>query len=260
MTSWRNLKPEKIEIIFTDIDGTLTTDGRISSEVYQALWQLNQAGKKIIPVTGRPAGWCDAIARLWPVHGVIGENGGLVYRYDGRKMKRHEFISPKVRREYRLKLKTIAQEVRQQIPAARISADQFCRRFDLAIDFAEDISPPLPEKDIQRIKSIFEKYGATAKISNIHVNGWFGDYDKLSACLWYCKKHLDFNLNEHQHRVAFVGDSPNDEPMFGFFKNSFAVANVKDFLKQMKSHPTYIATATEGAGFVELARRLLRLG
>lgn len=252
----RDFKPGQIEIIFTDIDGTLTTHGQIGGETYQALWRLHQAGKKIIPVTGRPAGWCDAIARLWPVHGVIGENGGLVYRYDGRKMNRHEFITRQERRAHRDGFKAIAQDVRAQVPKARISADQFCRRFDLAIDFAEDVAP-LPEKDVLRIKKIFEKHGAVAKVSNIHVNGWFGKYDKLTACQWYCENHLDINLQDHQNRVAFVGDSPNDEPMFGFFKNSFAVANVKVFLDQMKDHPAYITQASEGAGFVELAERLL---
>ncbi|MGE0762659.1 MAG: HAD family hydrolase [Bdellovibrionales bacterium] len=257
MTSLRDFQPELIEIIFTDIDGTLTLDGRLPESSYQALWRLHHAGKKVIPVTGRPAGWCDLIARFWPVHGVVGENGGLLYRYDGKKMRRHEFISTQERRGHRESLKKIAREVRNQVPKARIAADQFSRRFDLAIDFAEDVQPALTMHEIQLIKTIFEKHGAHAKISNIHVNGWFGDYDKLSACKWYCREWLNLDLGKNQSKVAYVGDSPNDEPMFAFFKNSFAVANVREFLPQMKYHPAYITKAKEGLGFVELIKQIV---
>jgi HAD superfamily hydrolase (TIGR01484 family) len=250
-------RSRKIKVLFTDIDGTLTDAGRLPDSSYTSLWHLSRNGVQVVPVTGRPAGWCDMIARLWPVHGVIGENGGLVYRYDGKRMHRFEQISKEERRKSREGFKKIAAEVRQRVPGARIAADQFARRFDLAIDFAEDVAP-LPDKQIQLIKSIFEKHGAHAKVSNIHVNGWYGDYDKLSTCKWYCKKWLGFELEDNLDAVAFVGDSPNDEPMFAFFKWSFAVANVKDFLPQMKHHPAFVTKAPEAAGFSELARILIK--
>jgi HAD superfamily hydrolase (TIGR01484 family) len=258
MKDWRDFDSTKIECVFTDIDGTLTKHGRLPDETYHALWTLHDMGKKIIPVTGRPAGWCDMIARLWPVHGVIGENGGLAYRYDGKKMRRHEFISADERRGHRAGLRKIAAAVRKAVPAARIAADQFSRRFDLAIDFAEDVQPALSHAQILKIQKIFMDHGAHAKISNIHVNGWFGHYDKLSACKWYCQEWLGFELESAQPRVAFVGDSPNDEPMFAAFKNSIAVANVKEFLPQMKFHPRYVTHGKESAGFVEFSQFFLR--
>ena len=61
--------------IFFDIDDTFTTSGKIHSVAFQALWALKDSGLKVVPITGRPAGWCDHIARMWPVDGVIGENG-----------------------------------------------------------------------------------------------------------------------------------------------------------------------------------------
>ncbi len=250
-------KAHGIKVLFTDIDGTLTDKGRLPDTSYSSLWQLHRAGVQVVPVTGRPAGWCDLIARLWPVHGVIGENGGLIYRYDGKRMHRLDQISKAERKAARGKLKKIAAEVREKVPGSRIAADQFSRRFDLAIDFAEDVSP-LPDAAIQLIKKIFERHGAHAKISNIHVNGWFGDFDKLSTCKIYCKKWLGFDLSKNLDTVAFIGDSPNDEPMFKFFKHSFAVANVRDFLPQMKSHPAYVTALAEADGFAELAGKLLR--
>src|SRR5207302_6453379 len=71
-----------IRFVFTDIDDTLSTGGRITALAYSALERLRGAGKVVVPVTGRPAGWCDHIARMWPVDGVVGENGAFYMRYD----------------------------------------------------------------------------------------------------------------------------------------------------------------------------------
>ncbi|MFC7611804.1 HAD-IIB family hydrolase [Teichococcus aestuarii] len=73
-----------LRYVLTDIDDTLTTDGRLPAEAYSALQALDAAGIAVIPVTGRPAGWCDAIARHWPVAAVVGENGALWYALDRR--------------------------------------------------------------------------------------------------------------------------------------------------------------------------------
>ena len=76
------LQLSEVKIILTDIDDTLTTDGRLTSAAYGALERLSNSGYKLIPVTGRCAGWCDHIARMWPVDGVVGENGAFFYQYD----------------------------------------------------------------------------------------------------------------------------------------------------------------------------------
>ena len=62
----------KIKFILTDIDDTLTTNGRLPAKSYHALEKLHQASFKVIPITGRPAGWCDHFARMWPVDAVVG--------------------------------------------------------------------------------------------------------------------------------------------------------------------------------------------
>lgn len=256
MKQIQDLPRKSIEVLFTDIDGTLTENGRLPDSSYSALWLLQRHGIHVIPVTGRPAGWCDLIARQWPVNSVVGENGGLVYRYDGKTMHRHEFTTVAKRRQDRTKLRSIARQVHEEIPRARIAADQFCRRFDLAIDFAEDVNPSLKQSEVKRIKEIFEEHGAHAKISNIHVNGWFGDYNKLSACKWLAKNWLNYSLEENQQNVIYVGDSPNDEPMFQYFDLSCAVANVREYLPLMKHHPKFVSRAKEGEGFLEIARHL----
>lgn len=249
-------KNASIRVLLTDIDGTLTAGGRLPSHSYSAMQKLNDSGIKVIPVTGRPAGWCELIARLWPVHGVVGENGAFYFRYDGSKMVRH-FVRPKSDRAAdRQNLKKILGEVRREVPESGIASDQFCRLFDLAIDFSEDVKP-LPEARVRKIVEIFERHGAIAKVSNIHVNGWFGDYDKVSTCKLYLKREFKMNEARMREECAFVGDSPNDEPMFEFFPYSFAVANIKKFVKNLKHQPGFVAGKAEADGFVQVAEKIL---
>lgn len=248
----------KISFVFTDIDDTLTREGRLEPEAFAALWRLYQSRIFVIPVTGRPAGWCELIARQWPVAGVIGENGGLYFRYHLREMKRHYFFDPEVRARNTQRLEKIKKEILTEVPGSAVASDQFCRQMDLAIDFCEDVDP-LPETDVKKIVQIFKRNGAQAKISSIHVNGWFGEYDKLSMCRTFMKREFQKDLNEIQDETCFVGDSPNDEPMFEFFQNSFAVQNVTKFLPQLERQPRYIAPEEGGKGFAQIVNKLLSL-
>lgn len=252
-----NLPTKDIEFVLCDIDDTLTVEGKLLDDAYQSLWELHRAGFKVIPVTGRPAGWCEMIARFWPVHGVIGENGGFYFYYD-KKMQRYFLQNETERKKNQLKLDAIAEEIFREIPEAALASDQFCRTIDLAIDFCEDI-PPLKPEQIQKIVAIFEKHGAIAKISSIHVNGWFGKHDKLHTFLIYAEKRLNLkSIADIQNKTVFIGDSPNDEPMFAYFKNSVGVKNIEAFLNQIKNPPSYICSKEGGFGFVEFANHLLK--
>lgn len=248
----------RIRGVFCDIDDTVTTDGRLTAEAYGALERLHEAGLTVAPITGRPAGWCDMIARFWPVAGVVGENGALYFSYDenARKMIRVFAASDVERAANRRRLEVIEKRVLREVPGAGISADQPYREADLAIDFCEDVAA-LPEQDVQRIKQIFEEEGAVAKISSIHVNGWFGQYDKLSMTRRFAADRLGVDLDADRDAYVFVGDSPNDAPMFGFFPNSCGVANVRDFAGRIEAEPAYVAEKRGGAGFVEIADMIL---
>lgn len=256
MQSLKQLRPKDLRVLLTDIDGTLTLSGRLPESSYGKLSDLSRAGIYVIPVTGRPAGWCEMIARLWPVHGVVGENGAFTFRYDGKKMKRHFARTPEQRKTDREKLKVIRREVLSKVPGAGIASDQFSRMFDLAIDFSEDVKP-LSEKAIQDIVKIFKKHGAQAKVSNIHVNGWFGAHDKVTTCKEYLEKEFGYSEADMRKYCAFVGDSPNDEPMFEFFPNSVAVANIAEFLPSLKHKPAFVTPSSEAEGFCELATQIL---
>ncbi|WP_422000923.1 HAD-IIB family hydrolase [Reyranella sp.] len=244
--------------VLTDIDETVSTRSRLTGEAYGAIEALKAAGLRVIPVTGRPAGWCDHIARFWPVDAVVGENGAFWMWHDADSGRlRTRFVQDEATRaEGRRRLETVRAEVLREVPGAGIASDQPYRAADLAIDFCEDVAP-LPHADIHRIVAIFEKHGAHAKVSSIHVNGWFGDYDKLTTSRLMMGELFGVDLDADRSRWVFSGDSPNDAPMFGYFPNAVGVANVRDFAADMERLPRWITTARSGAGFVELAHALI---
>ncbi len=244
--------------IFTDIDETLSTHGRLTAEAYAALEALKRAGLLVVPVTGRPAGWCDHVARFWPVDAVVGENGAFWMWHDAKagKLRTRFLQSGAERAEGRRRLEAVRAEVLRSVPGAGIASDQPYRLADLAIDFCEDV-PALPRSDVERIVSIFEKHGAHAKVSSIHVNGWFGDYDKLTTTKAMMAELFGVDLAREAERYIFSGDSPNDSPMFGFFPNAVGVANVHDFADAMPHLPRWVTAARSGAGFVELAEAVI---
>ena len=210
--------------LFFDIDDTLTTHGLLTLAAYRALWLAREAGLHLVAVTGRPAGWCDHIARSWPVAGVVGENGALAMWHDGAKLHRLDVLAPVARLANRKKLNRLGDRILAAVPGCALASDQNYRDYDLAIDFCEDV-PALAPAAVQRIVQMFEKAGATAKVSSIHVNGWFGRYSKVQMARRFAKERLKVALE----RCVFVGDSPNDQPMFEAFEVSVGVRNVSHF-------------------------------
>jgi HAD superfamily hydrolase (TIGR01484 family) len=246
--------------VLTDIDDTLTTQGRLLPAAYEAMARLQQAGLRVIPVTGRPAGWCDMIARTWPVDGVMGENGAFYLWQDAvsRRLRSRHWSSDSDLSALAKRLAAVRDRVLQEVPGCGVASDQFSRWYDLAIDFCEDV-PALPRSAVDRIVAIMQAEGMTAKVSSIHVNGWWGDWDKLRMARRMLAERHGVDWANEGARILFVGDSPNDAPMFGALPHSVGVANVADFLDRMEHPPTWVTRARSGAGFVEFAQHLLAL-
>ncbi|MDY0002634.1 MAG: HAD-IIB family hydrolase [Polyangia bacterium] len=243
----------------TDIDDTLTTRGKLTAEAYRALWAAHDAGLLVIPVTGRPAGWADHLARMWPVDGVVAENGALYLRHrDGRLVRRTVRGDRAMEETERERLLGLAQKVLAEVPGAALSSDQPYREFDVAVDFCEDVSP-LPGGEVDRILAIFRAGGAMAKVSSIHVNAWFGSYDKLGMLERLLREEHGHDLEDPAvaARFLFVGDSPNDEPMFRFFPFSVGVANLAAMAPRMTHLPSFITAKPSGEGFAELVEHIL---
>ncbi len=249
---------EGLRFLMADIDDTLTEDGRLPSGSLAALERLQASGLVVIPVTGRPAGWCDHIARMWPVDAVVGENGAFWFAYDRsqRRMLSGFAKTEAERLEDRRRLNLLRAAILKAVPGAGIASDQDYRIADLAIDFREDV-PPLADAKIVRIVELFESAGATAKVSSIHVNGWFGQYDKLSMTRHCLAQRFKTDIDQANTACLFAGDSPNDQPMFAFFRHSVGVANVRDF--SLEHPPAWVTQQRSAGGFAELADHLLFL-
>ena len=256
---WAEASPDWLRTvrgIFFDIDDTFSSAGKISHEAYTALWQAHDAGLLLVPVTGRPGAWADHIARMWPVDGVVAENGAMATFMRDGALHNTYLLDADARADNRRRLNLVKQEILAQIPGAGLASDQDYRLFDLAIDFCEDVEP-LAQAEIEQIVKIFQQHGATAKVSSIHVNGWFGDYDKLGMCRRFAQDILNIDLEKGNKDFVFIGDSPNDAPMFKFFENAVGVANLRDSPGAVDHWPRYITQAYSGAGFVELVQSLL---
>lgn len=243
--------------VFFDIDDTLTSEGRLTASAYSALEQLKAHDLLAIPVTGRPAGWCDHFARMWPVDGVVGENGAFWFAHDheAKKMTQRFIADATTRAERRVRMREIGERILHEVPGTAWASDQHYREADIAIDFCEDV-PALPRSEVERIATLMREAGLTAKISSIHVNGWFGEYDKLSTTRLFMRERFNVELEVERDRYLFIGDSPNDAPMFGWFPHSIGVANIRDLADLVPQLPAYVTDGRSGEGFAEVVRLL----
>ncbi|MBV9190991.1 MAG: HAD-IIB family hydrolase [Betaproteobacteria bacterium] len=253
MKPLQELDTSGVRVVLFDVDDTLTTQGKLTAEAYGALEKLQRASFRTVAVSGRAAAFCDYAARMWPVDAVIGENGGFCYRFADGEMHREYRESPEVRAENRKRFGAIAQAIVAAVPGCILASDEHYRKTDFAIDYAEEVA--LPFESAERIAELMRREGLHTAISSIHVHGWFGNYDKLVTSRDLLARH--FQLDGIQSAL-YVGDSPNDAPMFGFFPKSVGVANVRRFVGRLPAEPKYVTQASYGAGFAELVAYLLR--
>lgn len=239
------------DCLFTDVDDTLTWQGKLPVETFKAMDALQRAGIKVVPITGGCSGWCDCMLRTWPVDTIIGENGAVcMWMNQDRKLVRQFAVNEVERQKNRIKLEEIVTRVQREIPEAEVSLDTAYRLTDIAFDIGQQHT--LPQEKIDKIVAISMEMGASAKASSIHVNVWFGNVSKANGAEALLKR-----LKLSDCRAIFIGDSPNDESMFSQFEVTVGVANVERFLPILPKMPTYITRQSGGFGFVELAEALL---
>ena len=242
--------------VLTDIDDTLTTDGTITADALAALSALRQAGLQVMAVTGRPVGWSEPFARAWPAQAIVAENGAvaLVREADGRLRKIYQQEAETRARNFR-RLQEVLLRIEQTVPGAKRAQDSAGRETDIAIDHSEFTQ--LPPERIDQVVTLMRAQGLHATVSSIHINGWFGDHDKLSGARWIVRELMGRDLDAEIGRWAYVGDSTNDERMFAHFPNAVGVANVRRFANTLSHLPAYVAEAERGAGFAQVARAIL---
>lgn len=243
-----------IRFVLTDVDDTLTENGVLAARTVDALERLRRAGFTVVAVTAAPAGWCDGIARMWPIDGVVAENGGLYFHKprSARNLELRFWHDEAERRANERRLAELAARVAAVVPGATVAADQPYRQTSLAFDAPN--SPAVADSVIR----LLAEAGANATLNSLWVLAWFGNYDKLAMTKRMMAEVFGIDLSAEHDRAVYVGDSLNDEPMFGFFPNSVGVATVTRYLDRMTSPPRWITRGAGGSGFVEVADRLLR--
>lgn len=247
----------RVRGVFTDVDGTLTSDDRLTSRTVASLEALAARGLKVVLVSGRPAGWGEAWARQLPVDAVVVENGGLWFERDGRCVRKVYAQPPAERRRARERLVREVERAMALVPGSRLSSDSAYTEVDLAIDHGEEAR--LQSPDVDRLEALLHARGVQAVRSSVHLNCWVGAFDKLSAVRGVLAGFGEA-LSARDRRWVYVGDSFNDAPMFRAFPLSVGVANVRRVLDRISHAPRFITRAEEGAGFRELARAVLAQG
>ncbi len=241
-----------IRFVLTDIDDTLTRGGKLMPEAYAALWKLKDSGLRVVAVTGRAAAWGYLLAHEWPVSGVVTENGAVTY-FIRERQRIESIVYPGARRNTDSALRRAMTRALEEFPRAKEAQDNHLRLYDLAVDYAENICPPLGTQEAERIARIFHEGGCHAQPSSIHVNAWAGEFNKKEASVLFLSQVFDYDDRSDREKVLYVGDALNDEPMFAFFPNTCAVANIKLWEDRMTSLPRWVSRKPYGEGFAEIA-------
>ncbi|NDD90944.1 hypothetical protein EBZ37_02505, partial [bacterium] len=184
---------------------------------------------------------------------VVGENGA--FSFFMKEGRRERITTPHAPLDPKPQIAKLGQEILKVFPHARWASDQAYREYDLAIDFCEDVTP-WSRGEVDRLVALCENFGAHAKVSSIHVNAWFGDYNKFSGFTNLLKSDAVGRRLPSVEKWLFIGDSPNDEPLFEKFQWSVGVANLRDFADRLRHPPRYLTRAASGAGFCEMAEKL----
>ena len=241
--------------LMTDIDDTLTRDGAIEPEALAALHALRDAGLPVIAITGRPMGWSEPFATVWPVAAIVAENGAVALIRHGDTVQ-VEYVQDEATRAHNTRrLHEVAQRVLREVPGATLAQDSAGRITDIAIDHSEFAH--LDDAAIAQVVALMRAEGMSATVSSIHINGWFGAHTKWSAATWMLQRLYGRALEAEIAQWVYVGDSTNDQLMFERFPLSVGVANLKRFAAQLRVWPRYLTEGERGAGFAELAARLL---
>jgi HAD superfamily hydrolase (TIGR01484 family) len=241
--------------VFTDIDDTLTRHGAIEAAALSALHALHRARVPVIAITGRPLGWSEPFARAWPVAAIVPENGAVALIRNGHALLTEYAQDEATRQRNAEGLRDVAARLLREVPGAMLAQDSAGRVTDIAIDHGEFAH--LDEAAIERVVQIMRSQGMTATVSSIHVNGWFGEHDKLSGARWMLRRLFGRELDAERERWVYVGDSTNDQAMFAFFPLSVGVANLREFSAQLHTWPAFITDGARGAGFAEVAARII---
>ena len=245
----------QVAVLLSDVDGTMTTGGRIEAATFGAIERLIAAGVPVIPVTGRSAGFGHTLLSAIAAPAVVTENGAVTFVRDGHQVRKLLALPEADIAMWRHRMREAVAEVQRVFPQLRLSTDSAFREVDLALDWNEEVSVPVAQADAA--VELLRQHGLAASRSNVHVNFAPPFFDKRTACLRLISEV--FGDAERVAQYAYVGDSLNDAPMFDGFPISVGVANILGLWPTLPHHPRYVTAGREAAGFRELIEHLISL-
>lgn len=256
MERYQELDPAGVRGLVFDIDDTVTKHGVLEPDAYAAMHLLADAGFELIAVTGRPLGWTDVLARLWPVRIAIGENGAGWAWVDDTGTQEGYFCSELERAEQTKLLEAVRREAASKMPQIRTTRDDRHRRCDLAFDIGESAS--VPRQEVDALVALIEGMGLRSSVSTVHAHAVPGSWDKAEGATRAVDEVLQVDLRGEIDRWVFIGDSGNDAAAFEHFPKSVGVANVREHLDRLPVPPRFVTESERGKGFAELAAHLMR--
>ncbi|MBS1122573.1 MAG: uncharacterized protein H6Q90_4801 [Deltaproteobacteria bacterium] len=248
------LRSADLRGVFSDIDDTLTHGGVVVPEAYAALVRARAAGLRVVLVTGRPAGWAEVLASLWPVDAAIAENGGIAYLKRSGRLER-VYFEPGNPADNADRLAALADEILRAFSFARRSDDGALRITDVAFDIGE--TQQLGAADVEALTARCRELGARTLVSSVHAHACFHAADKAQMSARVADALWGESPAEVAEHYAFVGDSPNDQAAFAFFNASIGVANVTRYAATLRPPPRYVTPSPNGRGFAEAIAAIL---
>lgn len=251
--SFAKLRP-RLQLLATDVDGTLTQAGQFTPPLLQALQDLRAAQISVVLVTGRSAGWVNGLVAYLPVAGAIAENGGLFFPKDSLTAVPLGEIADYSAADYsahRAELAKLFAQLQQRWPQLQPSADNPYRLTDWTFDVAG-----LSQADLTDLAQACAAAGWGFTYSTVQCHLKPLTQTKATALTQVLADHFA-GLTADQ--VLTVGDSPNDESLFerDRFPHSVGVANLKHYWEVLRHHPAYVTQNAEAQGFLELSQGLL---
>ncbi|WP_341675010.1 HAD-IIB family hydrolase [Niveibacterium sp. SC-1] len=239
-----------VRLVLTDVDDTLTWEGRLPHESLRAMYRLQEAGIDLIPVTGACAGWCDQMARTWPVAAVIGENGAFVIERRGRHLHYHDTQDAALRAANLTRLGAVGAQLAARFPGLAPARDNGYRRYDFALDHAQEVAPVAAAIVAEALVAA-HALGVQATASSIHINLWLGEFSKRRSTSDWLQRRYGWDDAQAAERAVFIGDSLNDAQMFEAYPHSVGVANIRPHLSALPRAPAHITREPGGLGFAE---------
>lgn len=239
-----------LEGIVFDVDDTVTRAGVLEREAFIAMWAAREAGLRTIALTGRPLGWAEVIASIWPVDLAIGENGAGWHWREGRSVRAGHWDAGDP-----AALERVRARLRAEMPEVREAIDQGLRRRDLALDVGE--LARLDRDSIARLRSLIEAEGLRCTVSSVHAHAIPGPWDKALGAVRAMREALGVDEERARTRYLFVGDSGNDAAAFAFFEHTAGVANVLEHWDAIAVPPAWIAGEDRGRGFAEIVAAVI---